>query len=433
MLVLATLAGLILMRPARAQSETAPTEGSSGAPSGSQELSFGAGLSAQASYRQDLDLAPDGDPGTSTRLQGDMVWTLRTPTASMFASLNPYVEYFPEDSSRSTYGGTAGLGFEQRRGPIWSWGLRARVQAAPEQDVAPPQTSDTPDPPTVQPLVPRNGYIYGALDLNTSFEVSGRSSLSFSGFLSTRRYDVYQVQDDRTTTALVDRRQYGLGARWAVQTAPRNTWSLNFSANQNQMNDPTREEGLDEKPQASLNVGFSRVISLHQTFSVASGMSTIDTGDGITVSTPTLGLLWGYTHQSWNASATVQHSQGIFPSSNTAVNFTAVAGRWGWSRGRNSVGTHIGYAVSSDAGEGDLAVTGTEGANLGGGYSRSSRRLTWGLNLFYNRQFSDADYAGDLQSARVFASLGWRLAGRDVSSSGGSGPRQSAPSGGRSL
>ncbi len=394
--------------PALAQS--AGTGGS--APGESRDLSFQAVLNSSLNHRESTTLAPGSSSSQSGRAMLGLSWSLVGSRTSLVASLNPYYERFLSNDGFASYGGSAGLGMSRRVSPRYGWNLSGTLSAAPDQDVPAPVTSEDPAVPTVQVLVPRNGFVAGSMQVGNAVSLSERASLNVGTNASVSRFRVYDAGEEGqgATSDLVDARSLGLTVGASLQTSQRSSWSGSLSASQFSLGNAPAGGSRDGRTQAALGGSYSRTLGPRSQLSIGTGMSTIETGGGTSVSTPTLNVGWGLSGERLSTRFNLSRSQGIFPASDDAVDSTQLAASLAlepWRRASLSLGA--GYGLSRAAGNSGGGDSRTR--NLNASFRLFRRVLGWSVSLNHARQSSDAEFGRSLEFTNVATTLIWRLAG----------------------
>ncbi len=389
--------------------------GAGDGPGGAREVDFSASLSSGAGRARSVDLSEEGDSSGSARVGFSLTWTVRSPRTDLYANLNPYYNAVFRDSSFSTYGISAGLGYRHKTKPRRTWKVQGRLAAAPDQDIPAPRISDDIQDPGVRFLVPRNGFVYLALSGGFDQGMSERSTLVFTGRLDSRRYDVYSVEspDEEAVSSLVDQRTAGVGVDWRYQSSERNSWGVGTAVAVYGLGDDPADPSAseDSRLQVDINGTFRRQLSQRSNLSVRSGFSAIDTGPNESESVPTLKVGWDWRGKNLSSRLSVDRNQGIFPGSSTSVDRTLLAGNLQWQGRRQSVAVLGGYGVSRQAGE-DRQAEDTRSRNFSAVYARSARTWGWFVSAFNYRQNSDTSFGTDLVSSGMTAGFNWLLTGR---------------------
>ena len=380
--------------------------------SGSQPLDFQANARLDLNYRETARLNEGGESSGTARAGADLSWVKRTTVSSLRAALRPYYESFREDDTLSTWGGSAALGYERRPAPTWSWSGRATLLVAPEQDVDVPQTSDTPDDPAVQALVPRNGYIATTFGGDVQMSLSESKSLSVGVSGAARRYDRFEVGQDATASTLVDERHAGLNISYRDAVTERVGWTARGETNWFLLDDedPTTQ---DTRQQASVLTGLDVRLSERTVVGGELGVSGITTnsaGDSDVV--PRLNLRWTMTGEALSWQASLLQRQGIFPGGDQSANGTSAACRAAWQAGPNStLSFGVGYGVAEGAGAVDAAATRTTSRNLYSGWRYGRGPLVWLASVRIQRQRAEGAEAlgSTLESSSFSIGAAWRL------------------------
>lgn len=408
------LLALLMGGPAKVYAQSEDSSGSGGSPSGSREVNFSANLSAGAGRARSVDLSDDGNSSGSARVGFGLTWTIRSDASNLFANLSPYYNKVFVDQSFSSYGISGGLGYSRKTTARRTWNLNSRLAAAPDQDIPNPRISEDIQDPGVRFLVPRNGFIYLALEGGFDHALSSRSGFGVTGRLDTRRYDVYSVAspDEDAVTQLVDQRSAGVGADWRYNSSERNSWTVGSSMSVYGLGDDPGdpEQGEETRLQVDVTGSFGRDLTERSQLTIGSGLSAIDTGPGDAESVPTLKVGWNWNGQHIATRLSLDRNQGIFPGSSTSVDRTLVAGNMQWTGRKQSVGFLVGYGLSRNAGA-DRESESTTSQNASLVYSRSFNSLALFVSLFSYRQNSDTTFGTDLVSSGGTFGLSWRLTG----------------------
>jgi len=414
LVLLLTLGLLAHGSAAWAQSEETG-EAAPGSAAGSASVnSFQASLNAGGGGVRSIDLSDNGNSSASARVGLNLIWTIKNPLTNLFGTLNPFYNEVFADSSFSTYGASAGLGWSRRTSPRRIWRLNSRFSYAPDQDIPRPRTSETLDAPTVRQLVPRNGFIALDVDGGVDMKLTENMDLGISGSLSSRRFDVVKVAtaEGQAAYVLVDQRNGGASADWSMRSSPRNSWSVSSSARLIGLGDDPSGSGQGEDTRLQVDVagGFNHILSRRATLSVQSGYSAIDTGGGNSGSTPTMNVSWAWSGEHVASNLTLNRNQGIFIGSTAAVDTTNLAGNMAWEGRNQGLSFLAGYSLSRRSGQ---AISGgdSRSRNLTVSYNRQARRWGWFASLFNFRQNSDADFAGALVSTGGALGLSWNIGG----------------------
>jgi hypothetical protein len=405
-------AGLILLPVVLLPVAAVAAPGPEGAPDAAHRLQFGAILNASANWRDQPTLDSGSGTAISGRTSASLTWSLRSETSRLLASLTPYFERFTgPDRSLSTYGGSAGLGYQRRVEQGRTWDIAGTIRAAPEQDLEVPVTSDEPGAPETHILVPRNGLIATSLHAGLQQETGDSSRVAISVSGSNDRYNEYVVDDaGGVRTGLTDNRTIGMNLDWSVQSSASQSWSMGAGGSHHSLQGSLNTPDAPARDQYEAHVGSTRQLAEHSNLAVSFGVSTIDTGSGGRKDyIPALSARWAVTRSRLTSDLAFFTNQGIFPGTGTSTNFYNLTGKMYFRSGaRSRINAAAGYTLSKPAGGGADADA-THSRFIACGYSRSLRRLVWSVGASRSRQ--DAGLGPDLETTVANVSLGWTLTG----------------------
>lgn len=390
--------------------------GAAGAPlraqvSGSQPLDFQANARLDLSYRDTARLDEGGDSSGTARTSAELSWLKRTPVSSLRAALRPYYEEFRADDSLSTWGGSAALGYQRQPATTWSWSGRLTLLMAPEQDVEVPPTSDIPDDPQVQGLVPRNGYLATSFGGDVQMDLTETQELSVGVSGAARRYDRYEVDETGSVSELVDERNVGLRVAYRQAVSERVGWTGRVESSWFLLDDEdlTTE---DTRQQAAVLAGVDVLLSERTRVGAELGISGITTNAGDNDVVPRLNVRWSMTGEALSWQASLLQRQGIFPGGDQSANGTSAACRAAWKTGASSsLSFGAGYGVATGAGAEDVAATRTTIRTLTSSWSYGRGPLTWSAALSIHRQRAEGANAigSTLESSSFSVGAAWRL------------------------
>ncbi|MFQ5766365.1 MAG: hypothetical protein ACE5ID_00040 [Acidobacteriota bacterium] len=374
---------------------------------------FDANLTSQATHREEIDLTDQGDSGETTRFELDLRWTLSSPRTRLFAIFSPYYEEFLDDNDFSTYGGSAGVGLNQRVSSRTTWSFVSRFQAAPEQDVPAVATAAGPPTPRLRALVPRNGFFSAGLEVGLATELSPRGRLEWTAEGETVQFNTYDVQDGGPgPQSLSDQERVGLTMAWVQQTSSRHELNVSGRISRYSLDDPGTAPGpmQDNRNQYGLSVSSKSRLAEHTGLTVTAGVSSIESEDGRSDLSPVFGAILGFTAERLTTTLTVDRRQEIFIGSRMSVDTSTAAGRMDWRiwrRGRVSFSAAYGSSSESASGPGSNLETRTRRTSAA--YEQSARLFNWTIRVYESRQRSEGAFGENLQSMIVSASLSWKL------------------------
>lgn len=390
--------------------------GAAGVPVGAQvDATQGLDFQAQArldlNYRDTARLDEGGESSGTARTSADLAWLRRSPVSTLRAALRPYYEEFRADDSLSTWGGSAALGYEHRPSTTWSWSGRLTLLMAPEQDVQLPPTSDVPEDPAVQALVPRNGYVATTFGADTRIDLTPTQQLTVAVNGGARRYDRYEVDESGTTPALVDERSVGVTVAHRGAISERVGWTGRIESNWFLLDDddPLSE---DVRQQAAVLAGLDTRLTERTRLGAELGVSGITTNAGDNDVVPRLNVRWTMTGEALSWQASLLQRQGIFPGGDQSANATSGACRAAWQTGPHSNLTFgAGYGVATGAGAADASATRTTVRTLISGWSYGRGALVWSAGVNIQRQRAEGAEAigSTLESSSFSVGAAWRL------------------------
>ncbi|MFQ5669691.1 MAG: hypothetical protein ACE5HD_04125 [Acidobacteriota bacterium] len=415
-MVLLVLAGAPLLGPAP-QAQDKPeevAEPGTSAPGEQRDLDFTAAVTTLFSHREDARLTQGSGSLETERVRLALGWTLDNSRTTLFASLSPYYERFQEQTSLSTYGGSAGLGLTHQVSPRQILGVTGTVVAAPEQDVPTPQTSSGPALPQAGILVPRNGFVRATLRLGDQIELSSRSHLDVAVSGGLIRFNAFDAGENTSNLALADQSSYQISAGYLRRASPRRGWMLDFAGNRTSVdeNGQNLNQGQKNRDQIAASFGSTFDLVPRSELILRGGVSSIETRDGGSATTPSFSMEWVVAAERVSGGLVLSRGQGVFSGSTTSVTTTSGAGNMAWQAWRRtSLQLGAGYSVSSAAeeqagGNGDI-----RSRTVSASVSQARRTLSWSVSASQARQRSDANFGRNLQTATVSVSFSWRFAG----------------------